>query len=251
MEGTTHAATGILAGAGAGVLLHAGLPHDALYGVLAGGLALLPDADHPKASFAYAAGPVSKGTAHLVTWLFGGHRQGMHSIPVTLTWVLATEVLAVWVPTRAGMGFIAFFLAFCVAAGLRATGITRHASVALVAGCGIAGAAMWFDPGALWWLFALGMGLHIAEDETTGHGCALWWPFSRRRVGGHHDTGRNRRDAPARRQAPRRAPAQGKGTDDERAGRRAARTAGGDRDGRAGGEAAPRRGGGVPGEVDV
>lgn len=205
MEGTTHAATGVIAGAAMGFITHAGpwspvlvgghefpaLPlraaHIALFAVTLGGLALLSDADHPDASFAHAAGPVSMGISHLVTVLFGGHRQGMHSVPVLTAWALLVQTLAVWAPTQAGQAFVGVFLAICIAAALRATGFARSAFGALVMGALVAWCALKYDPGALWWLFSLGMAIHITEDEFTGHGCALWWPFSKHRVGGRQE----------------------------------------------------------------
>jgi hypothetical protein len=41
-----------------------------------------------------------------------------------------------------------------------------------------------FVPGELWWMVALGMSLHIAEDMCTGHGVTLLWPVYRHRIGG-------------------------------------------------------------------
>jgi len=226
MEGATHAASGVIAGTAMGFITHAGpwspaelaghafpaLPlragHIALYAAALGGLALLSDADHPDASFAHAAGPVSMGISHLVTVLFGGHRQGMHSVPVLALWALLTQTLAVWAPTQGGRAFIGVFLVICIAAGLRATGFARSAFGALLAAALVAWCALKFDPGALWWLFALGMALHITEDEFTGHGCALWWPFSRRRVGGTQE----RAKSPAKRATATRTPAKGRAT---------------------------------------
>jgi membrane-bound metal-dependent hydrolase YbcI (DUF457 family) len=196
VDGATHAATGVILGAGVGVATRAGLPLDGLYGVVTGGLALLPDADHPEASFAYSAGWVSHGVSAAVARLSGGHRKGMHSLPVLAGWMLAVETLTTWLPSLAGLGIVAFFLALCVTAALVATGFAWHGLAGLMAGCAVAGWMVAADPGALWWLFGLGMGLHIAEDEFTGHGCSLLWPFTSRRFGGipGRRSGKGRRD---------------------------------------------------------
>jgi membrane-bound metal-dependent hydrolase YbcI (DUF457 family) len=217
MEGTTHASTGFLLGAGVTLLATAagahgtpvadGIGRDLLYGALTAGFALLPDADHPKASFAYAAGPLSHGISHLVAVLFGGHRQGMHSLAGIGVVALAAESGAVWWPNRWALAGLAAFIAICVAAGLSATGFARRPGRALLAGCLLAGLAA-AEPSVrpdLWWLAAMGMALHILEDLYTGHGTALAWPLTNRRYGG------DRRQPAARRPA-RKRPAGSRGT---------------------------------------
>jgi membrane-bound metal-dependent hydrolase YbcI (DUF457 family) len=224
MEGTTHAATGLLLGAGIGLLTtgplrgtgtvhdlavaHA-VGRDLLFGAMTAGMALLPDADHPDATFAYSAGAVSHGISHVIAVLFGGHRQGMHSLFGIAFWSAAAEACAVWWPNRWALGFLAAFLAICIVAGLKATGFMRHggrghryhggALRRALVGCGIAALAVTYARADLWWLVALGMALHILEDEFSGHGCALLWPFTRRRFGGDGHQPAARRSSPGRR----------------------------------------------------
>lgn len=194
MEGTTHAATGMLAGVGIGLLLHAGGRHhgaavagdvaqDLLFGMVTAGMALLPDADHPKASFAYSAGFVSRGLSHLVSVLFGGHRAGMHSIFGVALFTLLAQAGAVWVHGTWPRVAVGAVLAMLIAAGLNATGFARGFT-ALGIGALAGFAVLHFVPGELWWMVALGMSIHIAEDLCTGHGTALFWPVLRHRVGG-------------------------------------------------------------------
>ena len=194
MEGTTHAATGMLAGAGIGLLLHAGGHHhgiivwedaaqDVLFGMVTAGMALLPDADHPRASFAYSAGFISRGLSHLVAVLFGGHRAGMHSLAGVALFTALAQTGAVWVPgvwVKVATGAV---VAMLIAAGLSATGFARGWT-ALASGALAAYAVLHFVPGGLWWMVALGMSIHIAEDMCTGHGVALLWPVYRGRIGG-------------------------------------------------------------------
>jgi membrane-bound metal-dependent hydrolase YbcI (DUF457 family) len=204
IEGTTHAATGLVLGAGVGLLTS--VPHahgiavagsigrDLLYGALVAGFALVPDADHPKATFAYSAGALTHGTSHVIAVLFGGHRQGFHSLAGIGVMALVTASCANWWPNRWALAGLALFIAVCVVAGLKATGFLthggrghRHHSGSLrraLVGCGAAALAVTYARADLWWLVALGMALHILEDEFTGHGCALLWPLSRRRFGG-------------------------------------------------------------------
>jgi len=195
MEGTTHAATGLLLGAGVGLLTsvpHAhgavmaqNVGHDVMYAFLVAGAALLPDADHPKATFAHTAGPVSHGLSHVIAVLFGGHRQGMHSFAGIGCMIFVTQLLGTWLyPSHVALGFLAAILAMFLAGGLAATGFARYGIEALLAGCVLAGVAVTYVRADLWWLVALGMALHIAEDMCTGHGCAIFWPLLRERVGG-------------------------------------------------------------------
>jgi membrane-bound metal-dependent hydrolase YbcI (DUF457 family) len=216
MEGSTHAATGALLGAGVALIAVAADSHGLnpwvgagrvlLSGVLVAGFALLPDADHPQASFAYAAGPLSHGISHLVAVASGGHRQGMHSLFGIGLVAAGTQACAVWFPNRWALGSLALLMAICIAASLHATGFTRHRLMTFAVSAGIAGTAIAM-PGIrpdLWWLAALGMALHIFEDEFTGHGCALLWPVLHRRFGGD-----GRQPAVRRAPAPRRAPQSG------------------------------------------
>jgi membrane-bound metal-dependent hydrolase YbcI (DUF457 family) len=221
VEGTTHATTGLLLGAGVGLLTSIGthahgaavgaeVGRDLLYGALTAGFALLPDADHPKATFAYSAGALSHGTSHVVAAAFGGHRQGFHSLFGIGLMMLITASCADWWPNRWALGGLAVFIAVCVVAGLKASGFMRHASRrarfgdsarrALV-GCGIAALAVTLARPDLWWLVAMGMALHVFEDEFSGHGCALLWPFTNRRFGGdgHQPVKRGGRSARNRR----------------------------------------------------
>jgi membrane-bound metal-dependent hydrolase YbcI (DUF457 family) len=228
MEGTTHAVTGFLAGIGIGLFAHVGVPHqqvaealgqDALFGLVAAGMSLLPDADHPDATFAHSAGALSHGISHLVAVMFGGHRQGMHSVFGVIVTSLATAACTLWWPNRWALGFFAAFLAICVVAGMKATGFMRHGAAGrgrrghryhggldrAVAGCGVAALAVFYIRADLWWLVALGMALHILEDLCTGHGTALLWPLTRQRFGGDgHQPAAEPRSTPARKPAQRR-----------------------------------------------
>ena len=219
MEGTTHAVTGVVTGLLVGLVTSAPHAHgivvaenvgrDALYGALVAGFALLPDADHPKASFAYSAGPLSHGVSHIVAVLFGGHRAGMHSLFGIGAMALVTELLGVWLyPSKLALGILALLIAMCICAGLKAVGFVRHGFEAFAWGCALSAVAMFTVRADLWWLVALGMALHIVEDEFTGHGCAVFWPVSRKRFGGDgRQPVARRATSPARRAAGSRRPA--------------------------------------------
>jgi membrane-bound metal-dependent hydrolase YbcI (DUF457 family) len=195
VEGATHAATGFVLGTGIGLLTHAGVAHgdlgawagighDVMYGVVTAGLALMPDSDHPQASFAHAAGVLSHGLSHIIAVMFGGHRQGMHSIfGVGLVSFGMLACTRLW-PNHWSLGVMAAVLAICIAAGLGAIGFARHGLEAVTFGAILSALAVVAIRSDLWWLTALGMALHIFEDEFSGHGCALLWPFTRRRFGG-------------------------------------------------------------------
>jgi len=217
MEGSTHAATGFLLGAGIGLLTQVGthahgvavadsIGRDLMLGVLTAGFALLPDADHPDATFAHAAGALSHGTSHLVAVVFGGHRQGFHSLFGIALMAVVTASCADWWPNKWALAGLAVLIAVCVVAGLKATGFLRHggrgrnrhrgALRRAFIGSAIAAAAIVTVRADLWWLVILGMGLHVLQDETTGHGCALLWPLTNRRFGGDgHQPARGRKPA--------------------------------------------------------
>jgi membrane-bound metal-dependent hydrolase YbcI (DUF457 family) len=194
IEGSSHAAIGFVAGIGLGLITtgaHHGdtalvdaIVRDGLFGFLTAGLSLLPDADHPDASFAHAGGPVSYVVSHVIALLFGGHRQGMHSIPGTVLFSVIVASCSLWWPNRWALAGLALGLAICIAAALRATRFIRGKLEAFVAGALLAGMSVWVVRADLWWLCALGMALHIAEDLRSGHGCALLWPFYGGRIGG-------------------------------------------------------------------
>jgi membrane-bound metal-dependent hydrolase YbcI (DUF457 family) len=225
MEGSTHAGTGLLLGAGASFALDVTAVHThlaalgsieraagvALFGVVVAGFALLPDADHPDASFAHSAGWFSRVISHLVAVLFGGHRQGMHSAFGIALLALVTEACAVWFRSRATLAGLGVIMTLCIAAGLCAMGAAPHPSArrrrkrnaglftgieALTAGA-LVSAVMLYVPmyrADLWWLVVLGMTLHVFEDSLTGHGVAIAWPLTRKRFGGD-----GRQPAPRRR----------------------------------------------------
>jgi membrane-bound metal-dependent hydrolase YbcI (DUF457 family) len=196
VDGGTHAATGAIAGLGLALLTGASLRHtmpvaeqagrDILFAALTAGFALLPDADNPKASFAYSAGGLSHGLSHILAKLFGGHRGGMHSLFGIALFAALTELAAVWRPNNVALGILAAVMAMCIIAGLVATGFARHTFGTLVVGCAVAGVAVALPAVRvdLWFLVAAGMAVHVLEDEFTGHGCALLWPVSFRRIGG-------------------------------------------------------------------
>jgi membrane-bound metal-dependent hydrolase YbcI (DUF457 family) len=215
MEGSTHAATGFLLGAGIGLLTQVGthahgaavaghIGHDLMLGVLTAGFALLPDADHPDATFAHAAGGLTHGVSHLIAVLFGGHRQGFHSLFGIALMTVVTASCATWWPNKWALSGLALLIAVCVVAGLKATGFLRHGGRSrhrgalrrALIGSAIAAAAIVYARSDLWWLVALGMALHVFEDEFSGHGCALLWPVVNRRFGGDgHQPAKGRRPA--------------------------------------------------------
>jgi membrane-bound metal-dependent hydrolase YbcI (DUF457 family) len=196
MDGATHAATGFLAGlavtlpltycshqSGAPLAEHLG--RDFLSGLAAGAFALLPDADHPQASFARSADFISRGVSGFIAAVSGGHRNGMHSfafgVPLT---ALACAAACLWAPGLYPHLALGALLTLCVTAALVCTGFRKRGLRSLAYGLAFSAAAVhWIGPD-LWWLAVLGMTVHIAEDETTGHGCALLWPLYPKRIGG-------------------------------------------------------------------
>ena len=183
MLGRTHALSGAVAGAAAGLavarLTPAGI---AVAAVLTAGAAVLPDIDHPDASVARSFGLLTRGFAWLVARVSGGHRNGTHSLLGIAAFTVAALAAAGHAGTLPGRAALGLLLTLVIAAALRALRIGGHAGDLLA----VAGAAglIWTGYGitSLGWTVALGTSIHIAGDMLTDEGVPLAWPFSRKRL---------------------------------------------------------------------
>src|SRR5262249_55553184 len=96
----------------------------------------------------------------------------------------AAAYATLWHPALWAHLALGALLALLMTAALVCTGFQRHGLQGLLIGTALAAAAVHFIGPDLWWLSVLGMTVHVAEDELTGHGCCLLWPFYRKRIGG-------------------------------------------------------------------
>ncbi|WP_350349873.1 metal-dependent hydrolase [Agromyces sp. G08B096] len=193
MMGTSHAISGAaawIAITGAVPILSSGAAPLDPVGVLAGavvcaGAALLPDADHHRATVAQAVPVLGRVATGLIGTLSGGHRHGAHSpIGVAVATLLAWLLSLVIVPVG-GIGDIAVGAAAGTAAltcfAVKARDLVRTWPAAWLAGGALALVIVVVVPEQLAWFpgaVAVGYVAHLAGDVlTTGGLPGLWWPW--------------------------------------------------------------------------
>lgn len=203
MMGTSHAATGLLAGAGVAVLCQSDLLTTATCALVGGGAALLPDLDEPGSTVGRSLGRVTGLAAEGLrevsrrTYLRtaterelrapkdGGHRHLTHTLPAALVFgAVAAAVmlvplgaaLLVFAMTALGLG--------TVLRSMRRWGRlrTRKRATVVVAGLLAAGTFLVEGSGPPAWLMGLtvfaGALTHILGDWLTKSGVPLAWPFT-------------------------------------------------------------------------
>ena len=183
MLGRTHALSGAVAGAAAGLTLaHLTPAGVAVAAVLTAGSAVLPDIDHPDATIARSFGVLTRAFAWLVEHVSGGHRHGTHSLVGIAAFSAAATAAVRYRHPLPGEIALAVLLTLVLAAALRALRIGGHAADLLA----LAGAAgvIWtgFGIATLGWAVALGATTHIAGDALTDEGVPLLWPLSRKHI---------------------------------------------------------------------
>lgn len=180
MLGRTHALSGAVAGAAAGLAVAHLTPRGvAVAAGLTAGAAVLPDIDHPDATVARSFGVLTRMFAWLVEKISGGHRHGTHSLVGVAAFTAAASAAAGCRHTLPGRIALGLLLTLVIASALRALRIGGHlADLLAVAG---AAAVIWSGSGiaALGWAVALGTSMHIAGDMLTDEGVPLAWPLSR------------------------------------------------------------------------
>jgi membrane-bound metal-dependent hydrolase YbcI (DUF457 family) len=152
--------------------------------VVGAGAAVLPDFDHHNGTIARSIGPVSEVMARAVGFVFGGHRNGTHSL---VGIAVFTGIASLF--THLGGLALGLFLAFLFAissAALRVTLVKAsigHTLLCLAAGALLARGALMdsFNAGIVPWAVALGTAVHLLGDMATVQGCPLLWPFHRHR----------------------------------------------------------------------
>lgn len=180
MLGRTHALSGAVAGAAAGLAVaHLTPAGVAVAAGLTAGAAVLPDIDHPDATIARSFGLLTRAFAWLIEKVSGGHRHGTHSLVGIGAFTAAAYAAVGYRHTVPGLAALGLLLTLVIAAALRALRIGGHAADLLA----VAGAAsvIWsgFGIGTLGWAVALGTGTHIVGDMLTDEGVPLAWPLSR------------------------------------------------------------------------
>lgn len=145
--------------------------------------ALLPDADHSKATISRTYGPVTVAFSKAIAYLAGGHRKGTHSLLGIFLLGLLTEAGVAHRHTWWGAALLCAVLIPTLAAGVRIFRIRGWiddllpipVTITVVAFTNIDLTAV---PPAL----MLGCLVHVAGDCLTNSGCPIFWPFSKFRL---------------------------------------------------------------------
>jgi membrane-bound metal-dependent hydrolase YbcI (DUF457 family) len=203
MMGTSHAATGVLAGGAVGVLCGAGPMVTLMCAAIGAGAALLPDLDEPGSTVGRSLGRVTESVSVLLRELSrrvylrtatdlesaapkdGGHRHLTHTLPACLVFGLVALLVAL-VPL--GAAVVVFAMSALglgtVARSLRWWGSARRRRRAALCAAAFFGAATLLAEGygpAPWLVgttvFA-GALIHVLGDWLTRSGVPLAWPFT-------------------------------------------------------------------------
>jgi membrane-bound metal-dependent hydrolase YbcI (DUF457 family) len=160
--------------------------------VIAAGGALLCDLDTPTSRLANTLGAVTRGMAHGIGRVFGGHRQGTHSLAFcaavgALTTLALTqdELVHVSAGVTVTVGQLVALAIAYVACALTVALLLRlrGARAALITAAVVAaGAQMSPSPGLVSAAVTIGCASHLLADMLTAQGIAPLWPLSRGRV---------------------------------------------------------------------
>ncbi|GLB67300.1 metal-dependent hydrolase [Arthrobacter mangrovi] len=173
------------------VLLGAGLLDVGPAGVISGalvtaGAALVPDADHHRATIAHSLPPVSNIVCSAVGDLAGGHRRGTHSVLgvavfVALAWLAGlpsfeTQRFGTVYPAA---GLLCILLVAFAAKALKFIP-DRLRKTPWAVGIAVAAFITAFAPEHQNWFplaMAIGVVVHLLGDMVTTGGINLWWPL--------------------------------------------------------------------------
>lgn len=150
------------------------------------GAALLPDADHRRATIAHSLPPVSNAICAGIGEVSGGHRNGTHSLLGIAAFTFMAWILGLWTMQNShfgliypGAGLLAVLLVSFALKALKFIPDTMARLpwiIAVPAGVFVAV----FSPDEQHWLVlavAVGCAVHIAGDMLTVGGCNLIWPI--------------------------------------------------------------------------
>ncbi|MFE1170490.1 metal-dependent hydrolase [Nocardiopsis sp. NPDC058789] len=201
MMGSSHAATGVLAGAAVGALAGTEVTDVVLCAAVGAGAALLPDLDEPGSTVGRSLGVLSEKTSAGLRGLSrrvyqatgtdyelragkdGGHRHLTHTIPAVLVFGLLGFLVAAVAPL--GTAVVVFGMsalgAGVVARSLKGWGALRKREAAAAVLAVVLATVAVFAPGGAPWLIgvtvAVGSLTHILGDWLTRSGVPLAWPL--------------------------------------------------------------------------
>ncbi|GAA3735743.1 metal-dependent hydrolase [Salinactinospora qingdaonensis] len=150
------------------------------------GAALVPDLDHKNATITQTYGLVTGTLSALFSWIFGGHRNGTHSLLFALLMGGLTQLLALW--SELAVQIFVFLLVGIALNGLGFGMDKNRAAAAVLNAMGTAGIVLALYTSGVdysWMGLAVAFGclLHFVGDMATHMGVPLFWPISKYRVG--------------------------------------------------------------------
>ncbi|MUL41013.1 metal-dependent hydrolase [Streptomonospora sp. PA3] len=150
------------------------------------GAALIPDLDAKSSTITNTYGVFTRALSALFNWMFGGHRNGTHSLLFALLMGALTQALALWSPLAVQV-FVVLLLGIAFN-GLGLGNEKNRVAYEVINAMGtVAVALALYTAGTSYdWIglaVALGCLLHFAGDMATELGVPLLWPFSKYRFG--------------------------------------------------------------------
>lgn len=181
--GVSHATSGLVAGLGAGILLHYSLTADGALAGFTAGMALLPDLDCRSSCasrcLGFASGAVSLVTAKVT----GGHRHASHSLLGIAVFTGLAYAACHFRHDLGGKIGLGLLLVIVVAGALEALHLARS-HVADVIGAAVTALVIWHGYGLALIPLAtlLGTAVHCCGDSLTESGVMWLYPVSQRRI---------------------------------------------------------------------
>jgi len=169
-----------------GTTFHMG-PGEIIAGALVcAGAALIPDLDHKSATITQTYGALTQTLGAFMNWVFGGHRNGTHSLLFAVIMGAIAQSLALW--SEMAVQVFVFLLVGIAFNGL-GLGLDKNRTAAgvinalLTAGVTLALYSAGTDYAWMGAAVAFGCLLHFVGDMATHMGVPLLWPFTGYRVG--------------------------------------------------------------------
>lgn len=147
--------------------------------IVCAGAAMLPDMDHPQATVSRSLGRVSQFLAKYLAKLFGGHRNGTHSILFAVAVAIGLKALLETPGSWAAIAICFFFSSLVVKVLTETSGI-----ISAILSAVIALTLVSINPDIEWIYLAVALGclLHDLGDVLTPEGVPPAWPLSKRRL---------------------------------------------------------------------
>lgn len=151
--------------------------------IVCAGAALLPDADHHRATIARSLPPISSMFTRFIGQVSGGHRNGTHSIIGMAFFILIAWLANGWAVTTAALGTVypaaALFAVLLISFAVKSLKFMPPLLcwiIALAAGMFV---GMNAPEANQWFLVAVAVGVvvHVLGDMLTIGGCNLLWPI--------------------------------------------------------------------------